>query len=332
MLIDDTTIQITSGNGGDGRVSFNKTKMSLGPTGGSGGRGGNVYLEGISDINALNRLRNIKVFKAQDGQNGKVQLHDGTTGEDLIINIPVGTVIHNQTNNTVEEITKIGERKLVAQGGRGGKGNFHFRGAKKTSPKTFQYGNPGETFKIRLELKLIADVGLVGLPNAGKSSLINELTRANSKVANYPFTTLEPHLGAYYELIIADIPGIIEGASENKGLGLKFLKHVQRTQVLFHLVSAESKSIVTDYRTLRKELGKFSKELLNKKEYLFLSKTDMINAKETKQKLAKLAKLNKNVSPLSIHDLDAIIAVERILNKIKKEKKVDPEILKNKVS
>jgi len=322
MLIDDITIEITSGKGGNGLVSFNKTKMSLGPTGGRGGRGGNVYFEGISDINALNRLRHSKIFKAQDGQNGKVQLHDGTTGDDLIISIPVGTIIHNQTNDTTKEITKIGERILAAQGGRGGKGNFHFRGSKKTSPREFQYGKPGEKFNIRLELRLIADVGLIGLPNAGKSSLINELTKAKSKVANYPFTTLEPHLGAYYEIIIADIPGIIEGASENKGLGLKFLKHVQRTQVLFHLISAESKSIVTDYRIIRKELGKFNKELLNKKEYLFLSKTDMVSAEETKQKLAKLAKLNHNVSPISIHDLDAIVAVQKILNKIKKEKKV----------
>ncbi len=322
MLVDNITIKIISGKGGDGLVSFNKTILALGPTGGSGGRGGSVYLEGIADINALNRLRNSKVFKAQNGQNGKVQLRDGTTGKDLIVQIPIGTVIHNLTDNTQKEITKIGERILVAKGGRGGKGNFHFRGPNNTSPKQFQRGKLGEIFNLRLELKLIADVGLIGLPNAGKSSLINELTQANSKVANYLFTTLEPHLGAYYELIIADIPGIIEGASENKGLGLKFLRHVQRTQVLFHLISAESNSIIADYKSIRSELGKFNKELLDKKEYLFLSKTDMVSNNEAREKLAKLKKFNANAMMLSIHDLDAIKKVQDILNDIKNNKKI----------
>ena len=321
MLVDEITIRIEAGKGGDGIVSFNKNKMTLGPSGGSGGLGGSVYLIGVSDLGALNSLRNQKVFKAEGGQRGRHQLNDGADGEDLTIRVPVGTVVYNLTTGADHEIVQIGEQFLVAKGGRGGKGNFHFRGPEHTSPTKFQKGLSGEIFNIRLELKMIADVGLIGLPNAGKSSLINELTRANSKVANYPFTTLEPHLGVYYDLILADIPGLIEGASEGKGLGIKFLRHVERTKVLFHLVSAESADPVTDYKAIRNELGTYNKSMLKKEEYLFLSKTDLVDATAAKKQLAKLKKLNKNVAMLSIHDLEAISLVQKILNKIADQKK-----------
>ena len=175
-------------------------------------------------------------------------------------------------------------------------------------------------FAIRLELKLIADVGLIGLPNAGKSSLINELTNAKSKVANYPFTTLEPSLGVYYELILADIPGLIEGASTGKGLGIKFLQHIERTKILFHLISAESENLAGDYRVIRKELESYSKELAEKPEYLFLTKIDMTTPAEIKIKIIVLKKLNKNIVAISIHDEDALVRVKVILNKIKEEK------------
>ena len=193
-------------------------------------------------------------------------------------------------------------------------------GASNTSPKEFQVGTPGEKINYRLELKLIADVGLLGMPNVGKSSLINELTRAKSKVANYAFTTLEPHLGSYYGLIIADIPGIIEGASSGKGLGIKFLKHIERTSVLFHLISAESENPITDYEIMRAELGAYKEELLDKKEYLFISKSDMVKPTDLKKMIAKLKKLNKNILPLSIHDWDSLEAVHKILNGIQIEK------------
>ena len=184
----------------------------------------------------------------------------------------------------------------------------------------FQKGLPGESFRLRLELKLIADVGLLGLPNAGKSSLINELTRANSKVANYPFTTLEPSLGAYYELILADIPGIIEGASLGRGLGIKFLRHVERTKILFHLISAESENIARDYKVIRNELKTYAKALAEKQEYLFLTKTDLITPTELKKKLAIIKKINKNAVAISIHNWDSMEEVKKILNKIQDEK------------
>ena len=320
MIIDDLTIHIRAGRGGDGIVSFNKNKSSLGPTGGRGGNGGNISFIGVSDLSALNTLRNSKVFKAEDCKNGRHQLNDGTAGEDLFIRVPVGTVIHNKTTGVDHEIIKVGEQLLIAKGGHGGKGNFLFRGPHSTSPRRFQEGLPGEQFNIRLELKMIADVGIIGLPNVGKSSLLNELTKAKSKVANYHFTTLEPHLGVYYDLILADIPGLIEGASGGKGLGVKFLRHVERTRVLFHLVSAESDDPVKDYKAIRKELGTYNKALLEKDEYLFLSKVDMPDTATIKKKLAKLKKLNKNATVFSIHSTDAIDSVQKILNKIAEKK------------
>ena len=312
MLIDDITIRIAAGHGGKGAAVFNKTLMTLGPAGGSGGRGGDVVALGVSDLGALRQFRFKKEFAAEDGREGRGQLRDGHIGEDLVLKLPVGTVIHYLTTsrsgekNEAVEITHVGERIVLARGGLGGKGNFQFRSARNTSPTQFQPGLPGESFEVRLELKLIADVGFIGLPNAGKSSMLNELTSqagtsAASKVANYPFTTLEPNLGAYYELILADIPGLIEGSSTGRGLGIKFLRHVERTRILFHFVSAESADPAADYKTIRAELGAYNKELLNKTEYLFLSKSDLIgdgepdaaaSKKELKAKLAILKKLN----------------------------------------
>lgn len=311
-----------AGDGGDGSVAFNKNMMSLGPTGASGGTGGNVFVEGISDIGALLRLRHAKEFKAESGGIGGRQYNDGHDGKDLTIQVPVGTVIHNLDTHQDLEITKIGEIIPVAQGGRGGKGNFHFRSSTNTSPTQFQKGESGEKYTIRLELKLIADVGLIGLPNAGKSSLLNELTRAKSKVANYAFTTLEPHLGVYYDLILADVPGIIEGASGGKGLGVKFLRHVERTNTLFHLLSAESNDPVADYEIIRHELGAYNLALLEKKEYLFISKSDMIPSSDLKKIIMKLKKENPTVTALSIHDSDSLEHVKKILNTLAEQKKV----------
>jgi GTP-binding protein len=320
MLIDDVTIRVAAGNGGRGAVAFQKVMMSLGPTGTSGGAGGSVYCEGVSDLSALRQFRFRKELKATNGANGRSQFRDGEGGKDLVLKVPVGTVIHNIDQGTDLEIKAVGERVRIAKGGNGGRGNFHFRSPRNTSPKQFEEGRPGERFTIRLELKLIADVGLIGLPNAGKSSLLNELTNAQSKVANYPFTTLEPNLGAYYGLIIADIPGLIEDASKGKGLGIKFLRHIERTTVLFHLVSAESADPKVDYETIQKELGTYNKALLEKKQYLFLAKSDMLEPADLKKKLGILKKLNSAVEPVSIHDSDSLEQVKKILNEISKEK------------
>jgi len=320
MLIDDVVIKIKAGDGGRGAVAFNKNLMSLGPVGGDGGDGGSIYFEGVSDLSALAQFRYKKEIETKNGENGKQQFNDGADAQDLIFKVPVGTVVKNLDTGEINEITKIGQKVLSAKGGRGGKGNFKFRSSLNTSPKQFQYGTPGESFTIQLELKLIADVGFIGLPNAGKSSLLNELTKAKSKVANYPFTTLEPNLGAYYELVLADIPGLIEGASKGKGLGIKFLRHVERTKILFHLISAESENPARDYKIIKNELKKYSETLAQKPEHLFLAKSDLIALKELKKKLATLKKIDKKVLAISIHDWDSLEKVKKILNKIQKEK------------
>src|SRR3989339_281001 len=314
MIIDDVKINVVAGNGGSGLAVFSKTKRTFGPTGGSGGKGGSIFLEGVSDLGALRQFRFKKVCQAKNGQNGKSQLNDGADAENLILFVPVGTVARIGNEKEIE-ITKIGQQELIAKGGRGGKGNYLFRSATNTSPRQFEQGKPGESFEVRLELKMIADIGLIGLPNVGKSNLLNELTNANSKVANYPFTTLEPNLGVYYELILADIPGLIEGASQGKGLGIKFLRHIERTKVLFHLVDAESLDPVHDYKTVREEMKIHNPLLLKKDEYVFLSKSDNVSKDEVKKKVMLLKPLNKHVYSLSLLEPKTVEKVKDILNK-----------------
>ncbi|MGB7958157.1 MAG: GTPase ObgE [Minisyncoccia bacterium] len=320
MLIDDVTTRVAAGDGGRGAVAFNKNMMALGPTGAAGGHGGNVLAVGVSDMSALNQFRFKKEFVAEDGREGRSQFRDGHDGADLVLKLPVGTIAHNLTTGVDVGIEKVGEEVVLAKGGLGGRGNFYFRSAHNTSPQKFQPGLPGEEFTFRFELKLIADVGFVGLPNAGKSSMLNELTNADTKVANYPFTTLEPNLGVYYELILADIPGLIEGSSTGKGLGTKFLRHIERTRILFHFVSSESLNLERDYRIIRRELGTHSKELLEKPEYLFLSKSDLFEKKELKEKLELLKKLNPTAIAVSIADEASMEKMKKILNKIQKQK------------
>lgn len=320
MFIDDITIKVEAGNGGHGAVAFNKNLMSLGPSGGTGGKGGSIYGEGVADIGGLRQFRSKKVFRAEDGKNGREQFVDGRDGEDLILKLPVGTVIHNLSVGDEKNVDTIGERVLIAQGGLGGRGNFHFRSSRNTSPKESRPGTEGECFDIRLELKLIADVGFVGLPNIGKSTLLNRLTNAKSKVANYAFTTLDPNLGAYYELILADIPGLIEGSSFGKGMGIKFLRHIERTRIIFHFISAESEDPESDYFMVRKELGAYKKELLQKPEYLILTKTDLVPEAEVNMKLSILKRINPQVIGESMYDPESLKGVQKILNKIKAEK------------
>ena len=320
MLIDDVKITVKAGKGGDGAVAFNKIKMALGPTGASGGKGGDVYLEGVSNLSALTQFRYKKVLTAENGMNGKAQFNDGVNGDDLVLKVPIGTVVHNLTANQDLEVIAIGQRLLIAKGGQGGKGNFKFRSSTNTSPTQFQKGLPGQEYELRLELKLIADVGFIGLPNVGKSSLLNELTNAKSKVADYPFTTLDPNLGTYYELILADIPGLIEGASIGKGLGIKFLRHIERTKTIFHFISAESLDLAKDYQIIRNELAAYNKELLEKPEYVFLSKADLFDKKEITKKLNQLKKIGKKAIPISVIDDESIKFVEKTLRDIIKQK------------
>jgi GTP-binding protein len=321
MLIDDVTISVAAGNGGDGTVAFNKNLKELGPTGATGGNGGSVSCHGVADIGALSRFRNTKEANAGDGKKGGVQYRDGEDGADIDFPVPIGTVIHNLDTGTDIEVSAVGQHILLAKGGKGGKGNYHFRSSTDTSPRKFDRGTSGEHFTIRLELKLIADVGLIGLPNAGKSSLMNELTRAQQKVANYPFTTLEPGLGAYYELVLADIPGLIEGASSGKGLGTKFLRHIERTRTLFHLVSCESADPVADYYAIRNELTRHNPLLAEKQEHVFLTKTDLVDADAVREKMDALSKKGITATPLSIHDSDALARVAAILRDIIAAKK-----------
>lgn len=319
MLVDEITIRLIAGKGGRGAVAFNKTRMNLGPVGGDGGRGGGVYVEGVHDIAALGAHASRKEVLAEDGKNGKGQFVDGRDGKDFILKIPTGTRITNLDTGYVQEMLEQGQRILLAGGGKGGRGNFKFRSSTNTSPKEFEEGLVGDNALYLFELRLIADVGLVGMPNAGKSSLLNELTRARSRVANYPFTTLEPHLGSYFGIIIADIPGLIEGASEGKGLGVKFLKHIERTSALFHLVSAESEDPVRDYRTIRKELETYSATLAAKEERLFLSKSDMVSPEEVQEKIAQLKKAGVEATPISVIDEASMRQVTVFLNEMQKK-------------
>lgn len=319
MLIDEIEFELRGGNGGKGAVAFHKVPLMLGPTGADGGRGGSVYFEGVSDINALMPLAPRKIIEAEDGKDGRGSYVDGRDGHDVIVKIPTGTRITNLDTGYVQEMEKVGQRILAAGGGPGGRGNFKFRSSTNTSPQEFEYGQPGDTARYRLELLLIADVGLVGMPNAGKSSLLNELTRAKSKVANYAFTTLEPHLGAYYGLILADIPGLIEGASDGKGLGVKFLKHIERTKMLFHFISAESDDPVRDYKIIRTELENYSDELAKKKEMVFLTKSDMVTEEDLEAKLKALKKAKIKAIPVSIIDDEKMDELRKLLTKVRDE-------------
>ena len=317
MITDEVKIKIRAGKGGDGLVAFDKVMMSLGPTGGRGGNGGSVFLEGISDLTALNKYKGKREHYAEEGKRGKANRADGHDGKDLILTVPIGSVLTSLDSGREFEITKPGEKILAAKGGLGGRGNFLFRSPKNTTPKIAELGKPGEEFEFHIELRLIADIGLVGHPNAGKSSLLNELTNARTRVANYAFTTLEPNLGAFGDLIIADIPGLIEGASRGKGLGIKFLKHIQRTKILVHCISAESENPKKDYGVVRKELKDFNEKLTEKKEIILLTKSDLILEKELKKKVALLKRLNPKVFTVSIHDWERLQKVIEILSRLR---------------
>ncbi|HQT82881.1 MAG TPA: GTPase ObgE [Candidatus Paceibacterota bacterium] len=291
-FVDEATIYAASGKGGDGVIRWLRTKESArgGPSGGDGGTGGDVVLVGMRDLSALARYRYEKKFHGENGEAGKSELKHGRNGADAVLTVPVGTVARVVETGEEYEITKEDERIVVFRGGRGGLGNARFRSSTNQNPFQQTVGKAGKGGTIELTLKIIADAGLIGLPNAGKSSLLNALTRAKSKVGAYPFTTLGPSLGEYYGRVIADIPGLIEGASSGRGLGIQFLKHVERTGILLHLVSAEQDDPFAAYREVRKEIESFGHGLADKREVIILSKIDLISPAECETKLQELAR------------------------------------------
>ena len=321
-FIDELKLHIKAGNGGDGVVRWlhEKGKEFMGPAGGNGGRGADVYARAIRDIGVLNNYKNLKEMEAPKGGDGGKKSCHGADGKDLYIDFPVGSIITNLQTGGKIFLDKDGDIKLLATGGRGGLGNENFKSSTNQRPNKSSPGTPGEEFDFYIEVELVADAGLIGLPNAGKSSLINELTNAKSKVGAYQFTTLEPALGDMYGFILADLPGLIEGASEGKGLGDKFLRHIKRTKMLFHCLSLESAKLVTDYKTIRKELKAYSQDLAEKKEIVILTKTDMVDEKTLQSAVKKLSKLNQNILIVTILDDKSVKELKDKLIKILRDK------------
>ncbi|PKQ70047.1 GTPase ObgE [Raineya orbicola] len=315
-FIDYVKINCRSGKGGAGSVHFRREKYvpNGGPDGGDGGRGGHIILRGNQQLWTLLHLKYQKHIKAENGVNGQGNNKKGADGKDVVIEVPLGTIAKDaETGEVLLEITQEGEEKILLKGGRGGLGNWHFKTSTKQAPHYAQPGEAGEEKWIILELKVLADVGLVGFPNAGKSTLLSVISAAKPKIAPYPFTTLTPNLGVvkykdFQSFIVADIPGIIEGASEGKGLGLRFLRHIERNSLLLFMVSSESESISKEYKILLKELQKYNPELLEKPRVLAVTKTDLLD-EHSLQKLRKT--LPKNVpsifiSALTNHNIEAL--------------------------
>lgn len=303
-FIDEMKIKLSAGRGGDGVVRWRheKGKDLGGPSGGDGGRGGDVYAMGVRDLGVLIRYRNKKEFSAERGEDGSGDCKKGANGKDFILEVPLGSVVTNIETGRVVETVNEGEKIMILHGGDWGFGNDHYKSSINRSPTKYTEGKDGEKGEFFVELQIMADAGLIGLPNAGKSSLLNFLTRAKAKVGSYQFTTLEPNLGEMFGYILADIPGLIEGASQGRGLGHKFLKHIKRTKVLLHCISLESDDISRDYKVIREELKRYSPDLVSKKEVIVLTKTDMIDEVKLKEQLKIAKKLNKDVLTVSVLD------------------------------
>jgi len=304
MFVDQVEIRVEAGKGGDGCLSFRREKYVPrgGPDGGDGGDAGSVLLEADEDVDSLAELAQRKHWKAQSGTPGSGANRHGRRGEDLVLRVPPGTMIYDaQTDLLLKDLSTAGERVCAAHGGKGGKGNARFKSATNRAPRQFTRGSEGETRLLRLELKLIADVGLAGKPNAGKSTLLSRLSRARPRIADYPFTTKIPNLGIVQididrSLVLADIPGLIEGAHAGAGLGHEFLRHIERTRVLVHLVEpmpSDGSDPVDNYRAIRQELEKYSNRLIERPELIAVSKADLPAAEEVRQRLA--AETGRNV-------------------------------------
>ena len=320
MFIDHAKIFVKAGKGGDGAVAFRREKFvpKGGPAGGNGGNGGSVTLIADNNLHTLLDFRYKRKYIAPDGVNGGTSLKDGKNGADVVIKVPVGTVIKNSDDEElIFDLDENGKKYTVAKGGKGGKGNANFATSTNQAPRYAEEGKPGEERHIILELKLIAEVGLVGLPNAGKSTFISKISAARPKVADYPFTTLQPNLGIvnyreYQSFTVADIPGIIEGAHTGKGLGLQFLRHIERTKILLLMIDLASENIQQEYETLINELNNYSKELSNKKRIVAFTKEDILTDEELEK--IKKKKVKGYEGPIFIFSSVSGYGVSNILD------------------
>jgi len=322
-FLDQVKIFVKAGDGGSGSASMRREKFIEygGPDGGNGGKGASIILKAERNLNTLIDYRYTQHFKSKRGENGKGKNKTGKTGKDLILKVPIGTQILEEDNKTLLfDFKNEKEEFVVAIGGRGGLGNTNFKSSTNRAPRKFTKGTAGEEFWIWLQLKTIADVGIIGLPNAGKSSLLAAITNATPKIANYKFTTLNPNLGvAIYdnkEITIADIPGLIEGAHIGVGLGIKFLKHIERCKTLLHLIDITEENIENLYKQVRNELGKYSKDLLKKDELIVFNKIDLIDKNKLKEKKEKFSKKTKNeVLTISTFDKPSVMKIKSKLIK-----------------
>ncbi len=322
-FLDQAKIYIKAGSGGSGSASFRREKFVEygGPDGGDGGDGGSIIVQSDRNLNTLIDFRYAQHFKAQHGKPGSKRNKTGANGEDLILKVPLGTQIYEEDNNTlIYDFTKNKEKYLVASGGKGGLGNVRFKSSTNRAPRKKTNGKLGEEFWIWLQLKVIADIGIIGKPNAGKSSLLAALTRAKPKIANYPFTTINPNLGVSYhggkEITLADIPGLVEGAHKGIGLGDKFLRHIERCKILLHLIDLSEYDLLNSYKKIKSELSNYDKDLIKKKEIIFFNKSDLLDDNEINEKLKEFKKkIKTKYVVMSVYSSKDIQKIKKLLIK-----------------
>ena len=322
-FLDQAKIYIKAGNGGSGSASFRREKFVEygGPDGGDGGDGGSIIVQSDRNLNTLIDFRYAQHFKAQHGKPGSKRNKTGANGEDLILKVPLGTQVYEEDNNTlIYDFTKNKEKYLVASGGKGGLGNVRFKSSTNRAPRKKTNGKLGEEFWIWLQLKVIADIGIIGRPNAGKSSLLAALTRAKPKIANYPFTTINPNLGVSYyggkEITLADIPGLVEGAHKGVGLGDKFLRHIERCKILLHLIDLSEDDLLNSYKKIKSELSNYDKDLIKKKEIIFFNKSDLLDENKIYEKLKEFKKkIKTRYEIVSVYSNNDIQKIKKLLIK-----------------